>query len=193
VRDLCHDEIVEKGVGTEVAYDLIANELLRDGSARLNLATFVTTSIPPAAAALMGLPADKNMIDKDAYPQTAEIERRRVNVIDRVWHAPGTGHVTGTSTTGSSEAAMVRWRWRERMKAAGRPTDRPNLVTGTNVQVCWEKFCRNWEVEPRCDRTPRSAERGGAVRGRPERGRAGHRAADQLSPRGSWTGRPASL
>jgi glutamate decarboxylase len=154
VRDLCHDEIFEKGVGTEVAYDLIANELLLDGSARLNLATFVTTWMPPAAAALMGLTADKNMIDKDEYPQTAEIERRCVNIIGRMWHAPGTGDVTGTSTTGSSEAAMLggmalKWRWRERMKAAGKPTDRPNLVTGTNVQVCWEKFCRYWEVEPR--------------------------------------------
>ena len=43
----------------------------------------------------------------------------------------------------------LKWRWRERMKAAGKPTDRPNLVTGVNVQVCWEKFCRYWDVEPR--------------------------------------------
>jgi len=154
IRDLCHDEIFEQGTGTEVAYDLIANELLLDGSARLNLATFVTTWMPPAAAALMGLTADKNMIDKDEYPQTAEIERRCVNIIGRMWHAPVTGDVTGTSTTGSSEAAMLggmalKWRWRDQMKAAGKPTDRPNLVTGTNVQVCWEKFCRYWEIEPR--------------------------------------------
>ena len=154
VRDLCHDEIFEKGVGTEVAYDLISNELLLDGSARLNLATFVTTWMPPPAGALMAKTADKNMIDKDEYPQTAEIERRCVNIIGRLWHAPGKGDVTGCSTTGSSEAAMLggmalKWRWRERMKAAGKPTDRPNLVTGTNVQVCWEKFCRYWEVEPR--------------------------------------------
>jgi glutamate decarboxylase len=154
IRDLCHDEIFENGTGTEVAYDLIANELLLDGSARLNLATFVTTWMPPRAAALMAQTADKNMIDKDEYPQTAEIERRCVNVIGRLWHAPGAGDVTGTSTTGSSEAAMLgglalKWRWRERMKAAGKPTDRPNLVTGVNVQVCWEKFCRYWDVEPR--------------------------------------------
>ena len=43
----------------------------------------------------------------------------------------------------------LKWRWRERMRAAGKPTDRPNLVMGANVQVCWEKFCRYWEVEPR--------------------------------------------
>ena len=43
----------------------------------------------------------------------------------------------------------LKWRWRERMRAAGKPTDKPNLVTGTNVQVCWEKFMRYWDVEPR--------------------------------------------
>jgi glutamate decarboxylase len=167
VRDLCHEEIFEHGTGSEVAYDLIANELLLDGSARLNLATFVTTWMPPQAALLMGQTADKNMIDKDEYPQTAEIERRCVNIIGRMWHAPsGTGDVTGTSTTGSSEAAMLggmalKWRWRERMKAAGKPTDRPNLVTGSNVQVCWEKFCRYWEVEPRLVPMVPSRSRGG--------------------------------
>jgi glutamate decarboxylase len=154
IQDLCHDELFERGTGSEVAYDLISNELLLDGSARLNLATFVTTWMPPPAAALMAKTADKNMIDKDEYPQTAEIERRCVNIIGRMWHAPGEGDVTGCSTTGSSEAAMLgglalKWRWRERMKAAGKPAGRPNLVTGVNVQVCWEKFCRYWDVEPR--------------------------------------------
>ena len=43
----------------------------------------------------------------------------------------------------------LKWRWRERMRAAGKPTDRPNMVMGSNVQVCWEKFCRYWDVEPR--------------------------------------------
>jgi glutamate decarboxylase len=154
MQDLCHDELPEHGTGPEVAYDLISNELLLDGSARLNLATFVTTWMPPRASALMGLTVDKNMIDKDEYPQTAEIERRCVDIIGRLWHAPGDGDVTGTSTTGSSEAAMLgglalKWRWRQRRAAEGKPTDRPNLVTGVNVQVCWEKFCRYWDVEPR--------------------------------------------
>ena len=132
----------------------MTNELLLDGSARLNLATFVTTWMPPDAAQLMADTADKNMIDKDEYPQTAEFERRCVNMIGRLWHAPGTEDVTGCSTTGSSEAAMLgglalKWLWRQRMQAAGKPTDRPNLVLGVNVQVCWDKFCRYWDVEPR--------------------------------------------
>jgi glutamate decarboxylase len=151
---LPRDEVPEHGTGTRVAYDLMTNELLLDGSARLNLATFVTTWMPPDAARLMAETADKNMIDKDEYPQTAEFERRCVNMIGRLWHAPGSGDLTGTSTTGSSEAAMMcglalKWRWRARMKAAGKPTDRPNLVLGVNVQVCWDKFCRYWDIEPR--------------------------------------------
>jgi glutamate decarboxylase len=151
---LPHDRLAETGTGSEVAYDLLSNELLLDGSARLNLATFVTTWMPPRAAQLMADTADKNMIDKDEYPQTAEFERRCVNIIGRLWHAPEDVDVTGTSTTGSSEAAMLggmalKWRWRDRMKAAGKPADKPNLVMGVNVQVCWDKFCRYWEIEPR--------------------------------------------
>jgi glutamate decarboxylase len=57
---------------------------------------------------------------------------------------------TGCSTTGSSEACMLAGlalerRWRARAGASGRP----NLVMGANVQVCWEKFCRYWDVEAR--------------------------------------------
>ncbi len=148
-------ELTQHGLGGDVARDLILAELQLDGSARLNLATFVTTWMPPAAADLMAQTADKNMIDKDEYPQTAELEKRCVNMLAELWNSPQAGHdATGTSTTGSSEAAMLggmalKWRWRERRRAAGEPTDRPNLVMGANVQVCWEKFCRYWDVEPR--------------------------------------------
>jgi glutamate decarboxylase len=38
---------------------------------------------------------------------------------------------------------------REAPQAAGKDTARPNLVMGSNVQVCWEKFCRYWDVEPK--------------------------------------------
>jgi glutamate decarboxylase len=150
---LPHNQLPEHGLGGLVANDLIRNELLLDGSAKLNLATFVTTWMPPMGAELMADTADKNMIDKDEYPQTADIESRCVRMLADLWHAPEGEH-TGTSTTGSSEAAMLggmalKWRWRDRMREAGKPTDKPNLVMGANVQVCWEKFCRYWEVEPR--------------------------------------------
>src|SRR5437016_820929 len=144
----------ERGIGHDRAYELISSELLLDGQSRLNLATFVTTWMPSIAARLMADTADKNMIDKDEYPQTAEIEARCVNILASLWCSPERDQATGCSTTGSSEAAMLaglalKWRWRERMRTAGKPTDRPNLVMGANVQVCWEKFCRYWDVEPR--------------------------------------------
>ena len=148
------DRIAETGVGVDGAYEVIRSELLLDGQARLNLATFVSTWMPSAGARLMAETADKNMIDKDEYPQTAEIEARCVNILADLWNAPEHENATGCSTTGSSEAAMLagmalKWRWRERMQNAGKPADKPNLVMGANVQVCWEKFCRYWEVEPR--------------------------------------------
>src|SRR4030081_508618 len=127
VLDLPVHSLHRHGIGNENAYELITSELLLDGQARLNLATFVTTWMPPRAARLMADTADKNMIDKDEYPQTAELERRCVNILGDLWHAPGEGDATGTSTTGSSEAAMLggmalKWRWRERMRTAGKPT-----------------------------------------------------------------------
>jgi glutamate decarboxylase len=153
-RILPIDELPEEGIGFGNAHEAITSELLLDGQSRLNLATFVTTWMPTPAAALMAQTADKNMIDKDEYPQTAEIEERCVSILADLWSCPDEHDATGTSTTGSSEAAMLagmalKWRWRARMEAAGKPTDKPNLVMGANVQVCWEKFCRYWEVEPR--------------------------------------------
>ena len=135
-------------------YRLIHDEMLLDGSSRLNMATFVTTWMEPEADRLMAETFDKNMIDKDEYPQTAEIERRCVNIVGDLFHAPTDGDAVGVSTIGSSEAVMLaglamKWRWRDRQQAAGRSTDRPNLVLGSNVQVVWEKFCRYWDVEPR--------------------------------------------
>jgi glutamate decarboxylase len=138
-----------------LAAQVVRDELMLDGNARLNLATFVTTWMEPDAAALLAECADKNMVDRDEYPQTAEIERRCVNILARLWNAPEEdGTAVGCSTTGSSEAAMLgglalKWRWRNRRTAAGLPDERPNIVMGANVQVCWDKFCRYFDVEPR--------------------------------------------
>jgi glutamate decarboxylase len=146
--------LAEHGVLPRTALQIVRDELILDGNARLNLATFVTTWMEPEAEALMAECAAKNMIDKDEYPQTAELERRCVNIISHLWNAPAGSAATGCSTTGSSEACMLGgmallWRWRARRKAAGLGAAKPNLVMGANVQVCWEKFCRYWEVEPR--------------------------------------------
>ncbi len=138
----------------EAVYRLIHDELLLDGSSRLNMATFVTTWMDPEAERLMAETFDKNMIDKDEYPQTAEIERRCVNIVADLFHAPADGDAIGVSTIGSSEAVMLgglamKWRWRQRREAAGLTTDQPNMVMGSNVQVVWEKFCKYWDVEGR--------------------------------------------
>ena len=135
-------------------YRIIHEELMLDGSSRLNMATFVSTWMEPEAERLMAETFDKNMIDKDEYPQTAEIERRCVNMVANLFNAPMEGGAVGVSTIGSSEAVMLaglamKWRWRARRASAALSTDRPNMVLGSNVQVVWEKFCRYWDVEPR--------------------------------------------
>ncbi|MER6349225.1 glutamate decarboxylase [Streptomyces sp. NPDC001595] len=132
---------------------LIHDELSLDGNASQNLATFCTTWAEPEVHALMDECLDKNMIDKDEYPQTAEIENRCVHMLADLWNSPDGANTLGCSTTGSSEAGMLgglalKWRWRERRRAEGRSTDRPNLVVGP-VQVCWEKFARYFDVELR--------------------------------------------
>ena len=124
--------IPRQSMDPEVAYQVVHDELMLDGNARLNLATFVTTWMEPQAGRLMAEAADKNLIDKDEYPQTAEIERRCVHMLADLWHAPSRDQAAvGCSTTGSSEAAMLagmalKWRWRERRRAAGAspPTSR---------------------------------------------------------------------
>ncbi|MCO5125489.1 MAG: glutamate decarboxylase [Rhizobacter sp.] len=135
------------------AYALVHDELMLDGNARQNLATFCQTWEEPEVHRLMDECIDKNMVDKDEYPQTAEIEARCVRMLADLWHAPAHDTAAGCSTTGSSEAAMLgglamKRRWEAQRKAAGKPTARPNLVTGP-VQVCWHKFTRYWDVEHR--------------------------------------------
>ena len=140
------------------AYRFIHDELMLDGSSRLNLATFVTTWMDPEAEQLMAETFDKNMIDKDEYPVTAAIEQRCVAMVAHLFNAENLrdddpSSAVGVSTIGSSEAVMLgglalKWRWKQRVGDGWR-TRTPNLVMGSNVQVVWEKFCRYFEVEPR--------------------------------------------
>ena len=119
----------------DIAYEIIHDELMLDGNARLNLATFVTTHMESQAEKLMAETFDKNMIDKDEYPQTAELEMRCVNMLSRLWNSPSTGQATGCSTTGSSEAAMLgglalKRRWQQKRRAAGEDSEQPNMCHG---------------------------------------------------------------
>ncbi len=135
------------------AYQLIHDELFLDGNARQNLATFCQTWDEEEVRKIMDLCINKNMIDKDEYPQTAELEMRCVSMVANLWNAGKSESPIGCSTIGSSEACMLGgmaalWRWRARRKAEGKPIDKPNLVCGP-VQICWHKFCRYWDVEMR--------------------------------------------
>ena len=152
VKPLDKYKMPEKEADPKTMYQLIKDELMLDGNSRQNLATFCQTFVDEEIHQLMDDCIDKNMIDKDEYPQTAEIESRCVNIIADMWHA-NPEEATGTSTTGSSEACMLggmamKWRWRNARKAQGKSTDKPNLICGP-VQVCWHKFARYWDVELR--------------------------------------------
>lgn len=147
-------KIPEQSTAAQTIYNVIHDELMLDGNSRQNLATFVTTWMEPEAAKLMSESFDKNMIDKDEYPQTAKIESRCVNMLADLWNSPKHETATGASTIGSSEAAMLggmamKWKWREKMEKNKKSTEKPNLVMGANTQICWHKFCKYWDIEAR--------------------------------------------
>jgi glutamate decarboxylase len=140
------------GMSAQEAKRLIEEELVLDGLPMRNLATFVTTWMEPEADEVIAQSLHTNFIDHAEYPQTAEIEQRCIRMLAHLFHAPG--ETTGARTQGSSEAIMLgalslKWKWRARREAAGKATDRPNLVFGGDVHVVWEKFCRYFDVEPR--------------------------------------------
>jgi len=144
----------KKSMLPETAYQIVHDESMLDGNARLNLATFVSTWMDERADKLYAEAYDKNAIDKDEYPQTAAIENYCWRILADLWRAPEPANSIGCSTTGSSEACMLgglalKRRWQERRHAAGKPADKPNLVMSSAVQVCWEKFCNYFDVEPR--------------------------------------------
>ncbi|XVF09357.1 hypothetical protein REPUB_Repub07fG0085600 [Reevesia pubescens] len=138
----------------EAAYQVINDELMLDGNPRLNLASFVTTWMEPECDKLILASINKNYVDMDEYPITTELQNRCVNMIANLYNAPiGDGETAvGVSTVGSSEAIMLaglafKRKWQQKRKSQGKPYDKPNIVTGANVQVCWEKFARYFEVE----------------------------------------------
>jgi glutamate decarboxylase len=145
-------KLPRKGMSAREAKGLIEEEIVLDGLPQRNLATFVTTWMEPEADEIIGQTLQVNFIDHAEYPQSAEIEQRCIRMLADLFNAPG--ETTGARTQGSSEAIMLgalslKWKWRARREAAGKGTDRPNLVFGGDVHVVWEKFCRYFDVEPR--------------------------------------------
>lgn len=154
-EEIAKNELPEHTIQASLAYQLIKDELLDEGNARQNLATFCQTYMEDEAVKLMSETLEKNAIDKSEYPQTADIENRCVNMIAHLWNAPKDKNYIGTSTVGSSEACMLggmamKFRWRKRAEAFGLDiTKKPNLIISSGYQVCWEKFCVYWDVELR--------------------------------------------
>ncbi|XP_020231574.1 glutamate decarboxylase [Cajanus cajan] len=147
-------KIPENSTPKDAAYQIINDELMLDGTPRLNLASFVTTWMEPECDKLIMASLNKNYVDMDEYPVTTELQNRCVNIIANLFHAPINEDETavGVGTVGSSEAIMLaglafKRKWQRKRKAEGKPYDKPNIVTGANVQVCWEKFARYFEVE----------------------------------------------
>lgn len=132
----------ENSIPKEAAYQIINDELMLDGNPRLNLASFVTTWMEPECDKLIMSSINKNYVDMDEYPVTTELQNRCVNIIARLFNAPLKEEeaAIGVGTVGSSEAIMLaglafKRNWQNKRKAEGKPYDKPNIVTGANVQV----------------------------------------------------------
>lgn len=151
------DKMNDQPVEPRIACEMIKEYLSIEGNATQNLTTFCQTYMEPKATQLMAQTMEKNAIDKDEYPMTADLENRCVAMLGDLWHADPSEQPMGTSTVGSSEACMLGglgmlFRWKKLAKAAGvdiYSETRPNLVISSGYQVCWEKFCRYWDVEMR--------------------------------------------
>ncbi len=153
LREIAKYKLGQTSRDPKTIREMIMDELLLDGNAKQNLATFCQTDLDEDTHLIMDKCLDKNMIDKDEYPQTAEIENRCVHILADLWNSPSSKTTIGCSTTGSSEAAMLgglalKWRWRAKREKEGKSTDKPNIITGP-VQICWHKFARYFDVEIR--------------------------------------------
>ncbi|OGY24652.1 MAG: glutamate decarboxylase [Candidatus Woykebacteria bacterium RBG_13_40_7b] len=147
-------QLPENEMPANAAYQLIHDELNLDGNPSLNLASFCTTWMEPEAHKLLAETMNKNFIDHDEYPQIEIIHERSVNMLARLFNAPEDSDSVGTATIGSSEAIMLgllahKWTWKNKRKAAGKPDDKPNIIFGQDVHICWDKFARYFDVEPR--------------------------------------------
>ncbi|KAI5385473.1 glutamate decarboxylase 4 [Lathyrus oleraceus] len=148
--------IPKNSMPKEAAYRNIHDELQLDANPKLNLASFVTTSMEEECNKLIMESINKNYVDMDEYPATTDLHNRCVNMIARLFNVEigENESAIGVGTVGSSEAIMLaglafKKKWQNRRKAEGKSYDKPNLVTGANVQVCWKKFARYFEVELR--------------------------------------------
>ena len=123
----------------ETAYQIVHDEAMLDGNARLNLATFVGTWMDPYASKLYSETADKNMIDKDEYPQTAAIETRCWTMLAepveraRAPRAPSARRRSARPRRACSAASRSS---AVGSSPAGRPASRPRSRTSSSPAPC---------------------------------------------------------
>lgn len=149
----------DESIPSKVVYQVIKDLREIDSRPVLNLASFVTTYMEDEARQLMMDSLDVNFVDTDEYPSCQEISNRCVSMLAGLFNSPavdamGNGDAVGAPTVGSSEAIMLcalsmKKRWQERRASLGLDNTKPNLVMGNQTHVCWEKFCRYWDVEAR--------------------------------------------
>ena len=150
VQDISLTECSHDGMPSNVAKQLIEDELNLEASPTLNLASFVTTWMEPEADELIMKCINKNFIDHDEYPQMEKFHERCVHILADLLNVPKSNNYVGTATIGSSEAIMLaglsyRFAWKHRTNDTGKP----NIIMGSDVQICWDKFARYFDVEPR--------------------------------------------
>lgn len=132
-------------IDSDVAFNLIKEELELETNEKQNLATFCQTYMEPEADQLIQFSLSKNAIDKTEYPKVTEFENRCLNIIEYLWNGENT---IGTSTIGSSEACMLAGiNMKKRWQKANPNLTKPNLIISSAYQVCWEKFAVYFDVE----------------------------------------------
>jgi glutamate decarboxylase len=75
-------------------------------------------------------------------------------MLARLFNAPEQVTFAGTETLESSEAVMLgllahKLTWKKRHQAEGKPHDKSNVIFGADAHICWDKFAKFFDVEPR--------------------------------------------
>lgn len=146
-------QLPDDGLPASAAAQVIKDMRALDARPNLNLASFVTTWMEPEARELMMDAMNVNFVNTEEYPSCTTMANRCVSMLAKLFHVSGKPEdAIGAPCGGSSEAIMLcglamkkRWvQWRGKANSS-----KPNLVMSAATHVCWEKFCRYWDVEPR--------------------------------------------
>ncbi|OPX85738.1 MAG: Glutamate decarboxylase [Pelotomaculum sp. PtaB.Bin104] len=146
--------IPKDGMPANAAYQLIHDALHFDGRTAFDIGSFTTIWMEPEAQKLIMENLGKNFIDRFEYPETAEIHQRIVNMLGHLFNAHEQDDFCGTATVGSSEAIELgllahKWTWKRNRIKQGKGADKPNIIFGADAHICWDKFARYFDVEPR--------------------------------------------